>query len=179
LIVSAIEERIEQPGLSAYLQLEDLLQHLHSNDISAHIDYIKENYADDINVQQLLPQLDIFKVIINDLDKQIINFQDILNTVKDLSPGQKHLISEVLIVCRILLVNPATSATGERMFSMARRVKTWLRSNMQQQRFDNIALLHCHKDRTDRIRLLDVANEFVERKDSRKRNFGMFTKKDL
>lgn len=58
-------------------------------------------------------------------DKQIINFHDILNAVKDLTPGQQHIISGVLTVCRILLVSPATSATGERMFSMARRVKTW------------------------------------------------------
>lgn len=58
-------------------------------------------------------------------DKQIINFQDILNALKDLTPGQQHIISGVLTVCRILLVSPATSATGERMFSMARRVKTW------------------------------------------------------
>ena len=41
------------------------------------------------------------------------------------------------------------------------------------------ALLHCHKDRTDRIRLLDVANEFVKRNDNRKRNFGIFTKDDI
>ena len=34
---------------------------------------------------------------------------------------------------------------------------------VKQQRFDNVALLHTHKARTDKIRLLDVANEFVQR----------------
>ena len=72
----------------------------------------------------------------------------------------------------LLLVNPATSATGERSFFMARRVKTWLRANMKQQRFNNVALLHTHKARTDKIRLLDVANEFVQRNENRFRNFG-------
>jgi hypothetical protein len=86
-------------------------------------------------VKLLLPQLDIFKILMKDHDNQIINFQDIPYIVKNLSSGQKHLISEVLTACRLLLVNPATSATGERMFSMARRVKTWLRAYMQQQRF--------------------------------------------
>ena len=32
------------------------------------------------------------------------------------------MITEV-VICKLLLVNPATSATGERSFSMARRVK--------------------------------------------------------
>ena len=62
-----------------------------------------------------------------------------------------------IIICKLLLVNPVTSATGERSFSMTRRVKTWLRANMKQQRFNNVALLHTHKARTDKIRLLDVA----------------------
>ena len=39
----------------------------------------------------------------------------------------------------------------------------------------NVALLHTHKARTD-IRLLDVANEFVQRNF---RNFGKFTDLDL
>ena len=62
---------------------------------------------------------------------------------------------------------------------MARRVKTWLRANMTQERFTNVALLHTHNERTDKIRLLDVANEFVQRNENRFRNFGKFTDLDL
>ena len=42
---------------------------------------------------------------------------------------------------------------------MARKVKTWLRAKMKLQPFNNVALLHTHQARTDKIRLLDVANE--------------------
>ena len=42
-----------------------------------------------------------------------------------------------------------------------------------------LALLHAHKARTDKIRLLDVANEFVQRNENRFRNFGKFTDLDL
>ena len=84
-----------------------------------------------------------------------------------------------IIICKLLLVNPVTMATGERSFSMTRRVKTWLRANMKQQRFNNVALLHTHKARTDKIRLLDVANEFVHRNENRFGNFGKFTDLDL
>ena len=57
------------------------------------------------------------------------------------------MITEVIVICKLLLVNPATSAIGELSFSMARRVKTWLRANMKQQRFNTVALLHTHKSR--------------------------------
>ena len=60
-------------------------------------------------------------------DAQINCFADVLKAVKSLT--------EVIVICKLLLVNPATSATGERSFSMAGRVKMWLRVNMKQQRF--------------------------------------------
>lgn len=50
---------------------------------------------------------------------------------------------------------------------------------MSQKRFNNVALLNSHKTRTDALRLVDVANEFVSRNDNRKRNFGTFTDADL
>lgn len=130
-MISAIEDRFKQPGFAACSQLEDLLhQHLRSEDISDQVNYVKYDYADDINVQQLLPQLDIFKIMINkDANKQTVTcFQDILASVKKFSPAQKHLVSEVIIICTLLLVNPATSA---------------VRANMHQQRFNNISLLRC------------------------------------
>lgn len=89
------------------------------------------------------------------------------------------VLKSVIAIYQLLLVNPATSATGERSFSTARRVKTWLRANMKQQRFNNVALFHTHKPRTDKILLVDVANEFVQRNENRFRNFGKFTDLDL
>ena len=50
---------------------------------------------------------------------------------------------------------------------------------MMQQRFHHVAILNTHKTRTDALRLIDVANEFVSRNDNRKRNFGTFTDADL
>ena len=49
----------------------------------------------------------------------------------------------------------------------------------EQQRFNNVALLHIHKASTDKILLLDVAIEFVQQNENRFRNFGKFTDLDL
>ena len=64
-------------------------------------------------------------------DEQINCSADVMKAVKSLTDNNRHMITEVIIIiCKLLLVNPATSATGERSFSMARIVKTCLRANM-------------------------------------------------
>ena len=40
-------------------------------------------------------------------------------------------------------------------------------------------ILHVHKDRTDKIDLVDVENQFVEWKDNRTHIFGKFTCNDI
>ena len=58
-----------------------------------------------------------------------------------------------------VFVRAATSATPERSFSLARRLKTWLRSTMSQKRFNSLAVLLFQKEITDENFLVDVANE--------------------
>ena len=51
---------------------------------------------------------------------------DILKEVMNVAYHERHVISEDRVICKFLLVNTATSTTGERPFAMPRRVKTWL-----------------------------------------------------
>ena len=118
-----------------------------------------------VRTRYLFSQLEILKVLIKHV--QMNCFADVLKAVKSLSDHERHMITEVIVICKLLLVNPITSAIGERSFSMARRAKAWLRANMKQQCFNNVALLHTNKARTDKIRLLDIANEFVQRNENR------------
>ena len=85
-----------------------------------------------------------------------------------------NVIKEVITLCELILVNPATGEAGERSFSTARRLKTWLRSRMNQERFSNLTVLNIHKERTDRLSTIDIANEFTDRNTNRKRKFGTF-----
>ena len=43
----------------------------------------------------------------------------------------------------------------------------------------NHMLMHIHKERTDKIDLIKVANEFVERKDNRRQIFKTFSPSDI
>ena len=45
-----------------------------------------------------------------------------------MSPFEKALISEAVVLLKILIVMPATNAVSERSFSALRRLKTYMRS---------------------------------------------------
>ena len=106
-------------------------------------------------------------------------FDDVLSEVKRLPKEERSFIGEAVTLCKLLAVNPATSASCERSFSAARRLKTWLRSNMTQQRFSNLTMLNCHKKETEKLNVIEIANTFVGRNENRKKNFGIFTSNDF
>ena len=105
-------------------------------------------------------------------------FDNIIVKVKVLPNPEREMIKEVITLCKLILINPATSAAGERSFLTARRLKTWLRSKMNQERFSNLAVLNIHKERTDRLSTSDIENEFTDRNTNRKHNFGTFRVND-
>ena len=50
---------------------------------------------------------------------------------------------------------------------------------MTDKRLNNLMILHVHKEKTDKMNLIEVANKFVEWKDNRNQIFGKFTKYDI
>ena len=50
-------------------------------------------------------------------------FDDIIVKIKELPNPEGEVIKEVITLCRLILVNSATSAAGEGSFSTARRLK--------------------------------------------------------
>ena len=90
------------------------------------------------------------------------------------------LMSHVGILVVLMIVMPATNAVSERSFSATRRIKSYLRTTMSQQRLNHLMLLHVHKSSTDQLSLVDVANDFIAGSDHRKQVFGMkFLPSDL
>ncbi|KAK2550816.1 Zinc finger MYM-type protein 1 [Acropora cervicornis] len=146
-------------------------------DYSTELRYLETNYKDDVNVGTLNAQLEIFKLLMK--EGEFTCLDDIQAKMKTFSEAEKSMISEIITICNLLLVNPATSAAGERSFSSARRLKTWLRSTMTQTRFSNLAILNTHKQRTDNLCLIDIANEFTALNDNRRKNFGTFKESDF
>ena len=83
---------------------------------------------------------DAFRVILEENATNIHTFGDILKSVKKVPSSKLHLIPDVMQIIRLILVSPATCATGERTFTLARGLKTWLRATMCQERFNSLAI---------------------------------------
>ena len=77
-----------------------------------------------------------------------------------MSKGQKLLIGEVVKLLKLVIVMLATNAESERLFSAMRRIYTYLRTNISQNRLNNMIVLHVHQEKTDPLKLVNVANEF-------------------
>ena len=69
----------------------------------------------------------------------------------------------------------ATKAVSERSFSSLRRVITYFRFTMTQERLNNCIILTVHKEETDQLELLDIAKYFAFG-DQRKDILGSFDK---
>lgn len=140
---------------------------------SEEIEYLPAHYSNDIVINHLDVEKDVLCAMFK--EEKIVCFQEVVNHIKKIDQAQRLLIPNVVAICKLLLVNPATTATAERSFLLARRIKTWLRSKMLAARFNSMAILHAHKQLTDSLSLTEVANEFVSKKESRKFIFGRFS----
>ena len=146
------------------------------DDFSHELDFCC-NFYNDINKAFLEPQLHTFqlrhcKQKFGHLVK--VTILDIQEYFCCLSDGQRSLLGEVTRIVQLVLVMPATNATSERSFSALRRVKTYLRSTMMQERLNRLLVLHVHKERTDALDLKDIGEKFVAGDEQRLRTFGKF-----
>ena len=76
------------------------------------------------------------------------------------------MISELSKALHILSVIPSTSCSAERSFSSLRRLKTYLRSTMGQERLSNLALLHIEREYVNKViieDLEDIINTYGKR----------------
>ena len=58
-------------------------------------------------------------------------------------------------------------------------METYLRSTKGDSRLNHLMMLLVHKDRTDALTLVNVANDFVGEKENRKQLFGKFSANDI
>ena len=95
----------------------------------------------------------------------------IIKQFQDISRNRSFLISEVGKIVKLRFLSQATNAESDDIFSALKRLKTYLRSTMGNNRMHALILVHVHKNVLDNLNLADVANEFIDKKDSRKQTF--------
>lgn len=63
----------------------------------------------------------------------------------------------------VALSIPISSASCERSFSSMRRINTYLRSNMAQNRFTNLSILNIERELSNTINNDDILNQFAKK----------------
>ncbi len=107
-----------------------------------------------------------------------ISLKSIIAYFRELSEPQRALLSQVCKLVHLVLVMPATNAVSERSFSSLRRLKSYLRATMSQNRLNNVMVLHVHKNYTDELSLTKIGNDFVCGSSHRQLQFGQFLPTD-
>ena len=97
-----------------------------------------------------------------------VHFGDIVEKLKIASPQERVIINNVITIIKIVLTTGATSATPERSFSLARLVKTWLRSSVTQKRTNYLTLTSTNCS-------LAIGNDFVDNLPNRRNNLRTFS----
>ena len=178
LIVSSIESRFDQPGYKVYRNLQQLLVKAANKEdfhMGSELELVTDFYGQDFATRQLDCQLDILSTSIPGSQHDVVSVMDYLKTLPE---PQKALLSEVYKLAKLIIVMPATNAVSERSFSALRRVKTYLRNTMTQTRLNSIMVIHVHKNVTEKLNLVDIANEFVAGSEHRLTIFGKFLATD-
>jgi hypothetical protein len=70
----------------------------------------------------------------------------------------------LFIALRIVLTLPVSVASGERSFSKLKLIKTYLKTSMTQERFNDLGLLAMEKEMCESLELSDVTDELANKK---------------
>ena len=178
LATTSITERFDQPGYKVYQNLETLvLKVCRGEKYDEHLDFVCEFYGEDFDKDLLKVQLSLFHTLVTEGDQckdSDLTIHNIVRVLANLSIGQQVALSQIFILMKLLLVMPATNATSERSFSALRRIKSYLRATMSQERLNSLLTLHIHKENTLKLNLADIGSDFVSAKENRTTMFGKF-----
>ena len=163
---NSLNIRFEQTFIELLSQAESFAL----GDIS--VEPIAEFYKSDFNKDKLTLHRDMFLDICKSRKYELKSIADIVDIFNEPENAcLTDLLTEFHTFLRIMLTIPVTSCTSERSFSALRRLKTYLRSTMTQNRLNDLAILHIHKDLSKNIDINSIANDFINVNNIRRNTF--------
>lgn len=145
------------------------------------LEFVTHFYGTDLNPQLLKTQLTVLSTAFKERTaaNSHVVLSEVIDFFKTRTPAQQELLSEVCKLLRLILVMPATNATSERSFSTLRRIKSFLRSTMTQQRMNHHYHLVLHRELRNKLDLVNTANAFASGNDHRHQIFDVFKSSDI
>lgn len=178
LLFGELTDRFDQKEfMQPVLALESLLlKSANGEDFGEELQSVQESvYQTDFDFAKLKKQLGVLVDVIHEALPEVRQVTSIRTICEAMTRhAYRTMLSEVHKLLRLYLTVPITTATSERAFSTLRRLLTYLRSTMTEQRLNNCMLLHVHKTFTDNLDLREIAKEFISANEDRQRYFGHF-----
>ena len=166
MLIVELKRRFDQHCFKILEEIESILVQSCSDVAVQPSEDFKKLYASDLKFDRLIVQLSMLPDLVQTANtkyqlgiRKVTSITTVCQLMSVCSLA-KTMLSEVDCLLRIYLTVPMTSATAERTFSTLRRVKNYLRTTMTQKRLNHIILLHAHKQRTDDLDLVKVAQDF-------------------
>ena len=169
LVMNEMQRRFDQDTLQVPRNIEKtLIEAANWNGTEPQVQVSKQVahlYQKDIDFDRLQRQLNMLSELVNVANenprfnsglKKVTSVRTVVDIMQE-TPGGKLMFGKIRKLAQILMTIPVSTATAERSFSALRRLKTYLRSTMTQQRLNSIALAHCHKQQLDNINMRHVA----------------------
>lgn len=171
-VVGSIEQRFTKNAMTHLSNMEIFLTE--QNDISSNAsNYVKEFYGDDFDIDRLVLHRNMLLDIAKTKNVTLDNIEDVVSFINSHSESTKEMISEVIKFLKIVLTIPVSTCTAERSFSALRRIKTYLRSTMTQQRLNDHMVVHVNGEMADDLDLEEIADTFITRSVVRQNTFTM------
>ena len=170
VLTSTIDWRLDEQSLQPALTLEQLLTNATSNPV------IDENLLSKVNSYHphLIAVALKTELALPAQHNITPTIADIINWFNEVD-FRRDTHKSMYLAVATLLVLPTTTASCERSFSGLRRLKTYLRSTVTQEKLNSMIIAAAHRDLLDSINIEPVAREFVSLHDSRRKMYGSFT----
>lgn len=124
--------------------------------------YLQNYYASDI-ADSFSDEVQQFSSLVEDSDTVI----QMLNKVRNL----EETFPNVETALRIFLTLPVSNCSGERSFSLLKRIKSSVRTTLLQEKLSSLALLCIEADITQKLDFNDVINDFANMRVRKKHLF--------
>ena len=128
------------------------------------IQKLMDIYKDDIDVDIFEDEFEQFSLFLKENKDTIKTIPEIHKAAKEMS----CTFPNVEVLLKFFRTIPLSNASGERSFSVLKRVKNYLRSTMGEDRLNDMAILYIEKDIFNQINTDKVIDEFAKNKARRK-----------
>ena len=117
--------------------------------------------GENIDISEVVDDLPMPHLVSTELDRWKHKFTNVADKPNSLAQADETMFPNIFVLLKIGCTLPLTSCECERSFSTIRRLHTYLRASMGQERLSNLALMTVHYD--DPIDLEEVVNIFTQK----------------